>query len=411
MQETLPTKWKFLKLGEVVQNEKFAIVDGPFGTQLHAKDYTDTGVPVVRITNITPDNKFNDQNLVFISEQKFNSLKRSAVVPGDILLAKTGATIGKIALFENYAEGLIASSCAKISINPDIANNKWVLYYLSTQRGQTQIIGGSSGSTRNSINLKEIANIRILLPPLPTQHKIVEILEEADNLRKLRQQADEKMKDLIPSLFIKMFGDPVKNPKRWRNVELSKCSSFKRGPFGGSLKKEIFVKNGYKVYEQKNAIYDNFDIGTYFIDKKKYSEMISFTIQPDDLIISCSGTMGRVAIVPKNIKVGIINQALLKITPNKKILTSLFLKFIIESEWIQNKYFRNTAGSAIQNVTSVAALKKIKIPLPPLPLQQEFANLVVEIEAEKTRQAESRKKLDELFSGLMQRAFTGELVA
>ena len=216
MQKALPSNWKIKKLGEVVKNDKFAIVDGPFGTQLHAKDYTEIGIPVIRITNITRDNEFDDHNLVFISEQKFKSLTRSAVFPGDILLAKTGATIGKVAIFDNYEKALIASSCAKISINPDIANNKLVLYYLSTQKGQTQIIGGSSGSTRNSINLKEIANVKIPLPPLPTQHKIVEILEEADNLRKLRQQADEKMKDLIPSLFVQMFGDPVTNPKGWK---------------------------------------------------------------------------------------------------------------------------------------------------------------------------------------------------
>ena len=138
--------------------------------------------------------------------------------------------------------------------------------------------------------------------------------------------------------------------------------------------------------------------------------MIGFSIAPNDLIISCSGTMGKVAIVPKSIQPGVINQALLKITPNFKTTTSLFLKLLIESETIQRKYFKNTAGSAIQNVASVGTLKKIKTTLPPLPLQQEFAERVEEIEAEKARQAESKKKLDELFNSLMQRAFKGELV-
>jgi type I restriction enzyme S subunit len=120
--------------------------------------------------------------------------------------------------------------------------------------------------------------------------------------------------------------------------------------------------------------------------------------------------MGRVAIVPQGVQEGIINQALLKITPNYEMVTSLYLKLLIESEGIQRKYFRNAAGSAIQNVASVGTLKKIIAPLPPLPLQQEFAKLVEEIEAEKARQAESKKKLDELFNSLLQRAFKGELV-
>lgn len=71
MQKALPSNWKIKKLGEIVKDDKFAIVDGPFGTQLHAKDYTEIGIPVIRITNITRDNEFDDHNLVFISEQKF----------------------------------------------------------------------------------------------------------------------------------------------------------------------------------------------------------------------------------------------------------------------------------------------------------------------------------------------------
>ena len=98
----LPKGWKMVKLEATVSNDRFAIVDGPFGTQLHASEYTESGIPVIRITNIKWDNSFNDKNLVFISEQKYNELKRSSIFPGDILLAKTGATIGKVALFDNY---------------------------------------------------------------------------------------------------------------------------------------------------------------------------------------------------------------------------------------------------------------------------------------------------------------------
>jgi type I restriction enzyme S subunit len=265
--------------------------------------------------------------------------------------------------------------------------------------------------TITTISQPGVSKLQIPFPPLPTQHKIVEILEEVDNLRKLRQQADEKMKDLIPSLFVEMFGDPTTNPKGWEIARLSNIAKFKRGPFGGSLKKEIFVKEGYKVYEQKNAIYNDFNKGNYFIDKKKYDEMIAFAVQPDDLVVSCSGTMGKIAIVPHNVKKGIINQALLKMVPHQNRVSSLVLKMLIESEAIQSKYFKNTAGSAMQNVASVKVLKDIEVPLPPLPLQQEFAERVQEIEAEKERQAESKKKLDELFNSLMQRAFRGELVA
>jgi len=111
-------------------------------------------------------------------------------------------------------------------------------------------------------------------------------------------------------------------------VKLDEVCHFKRGPFGGSLKKEIFVKDGYKVYEQKHAINNDFEIGEYYITEKKYNEMIAFALKPNDLIISCSGTMGRIAIVPKNIKPGIINQALLKFSPMfGKIIPNFLVTF------------------------------------------------------------------------------------
>jgi len=176
-------------------------------------------------------------------------------------------------------------------------------------------------------------------------------------------------------------------------VELEEISHMKRGPFGASLKKEIFVKQGYKVYEQKHAIHGDFTIGKYFIDAKKYSEMEAFASAPNDLLISCSGTMGKVAIVPEDAPKGIINQALLKVTPNNRKILPFYLKCIIESEVVQRRYFQSTNGAAIQNVGSMGVMKRIPIPLPPLEIQEK---IIAEIESEREL-IEANKKLIEIF--------------
>ena len=162
-------------------------------------------------------------------------------------------------------------------------------------------------------------------------------------------------------------------------MELCEVADFIRGPFGGSLKKEIFKPSGYLVYEQYHAINNDFSFGRYFIDKRKFNEMKRFEVFPGDLLISCSGTMGRIAIVPKTAKQGIINQALLKLTPHNKRLIAEYLKLILEADFIQNKYFKDQSGSSIQNVASVKVLQKIKIPLPSLEIQK---HLVAEAEKE-----------------------------
>lgn len=171
-----------------------------------------------------------------------------------------------------------------------------------------------------------------------------------------------------------LLSDVIKSKYQMKLLE--EVCDFVRGPFGGSLKKEIFVKEGYLVYEQYHAINNDYSFERYFIDEIKFQEMKRFEVFSGDLLISCSGTMGKISIVPSHFRKGIINQALLKLTPKPEIIAN-YLKYVLESNEIQKKYFSNQQGVAIQNVVSVKQLKDIRIPLPPLEIQRE---IVEEIE-------------------------------
>lgn len=178
----LPKGWQRVRFKNIVENKKFAIVDGPFGTQLHADEYLNEGVPVVRITNLSFNGKFLDENFVFINKKKANILKRSEVIPGDIIIAKTGATIGKSGIFPtNLHKGIIASSCLKFTTKRRKISEKYILYFITWHKGQKQILNGASGSTRTTINIIPFSNIEIYLPfYLSEQCKIAEILETFD---------------------------------------------------------------------------------------------------------------------------------------------------------------------------------------------------------------------------------------
>ena len=126
-----------------------------------------------------------------------------------------------------------------------------------------------------------------------------------------------------------------------------------RGPFGSSLKKEFFVKNGYKVYEQKNAINQSADLGEYYIDEKKFKELQRFECKTEDIIMSCSGTVGKLFQLLKNSKKGIISQALCKFSLNNKIISIYFLKYL---EKVMENLKLN--GSEIKNISSVSYIKK-----------------------------------------------------
>ena len=139
--------------------------------------------------------------------------------------------------------------------------------------------------------------------------------------------------------------------------------------------------------------------------------MIRFEIKPGSLIMSCSGTMGKVAIVPDNIKRGIINQALLLLKPSNHLLNT-FLKLWMESESFQESLKLYSLGAAIQNVASVKILKEIPIPLPPLLEQQCIVSKMntFAIEAKKLKTIYNQKlaNLVELQRSILNMAFNGE---
>ena len=196
--------------------------------------------------------------------------------------------------------------------------------------------------------------------------------------------------------------------KNWEKRKLGEICDFVRGPFGGSLKKNIFKPNGYAVYEQQHAIYDQFEDIRYFIDEEKFNEMKRFELNSGDLIMSCSGTMGKIAIVPENIKRGIINQALLKLRPSKKV-SNIFLKHWMQSESFQDSLKEYSGGAAIQNVASVSILKQIEIPLPTLEEQLQIVSILHEafnaIDTAKANAEQNLKNARELFDSYLQGVF------
>lgn len=203
---------------------------------------------------------------------------------------------------------------------------------------------------------------------------------------------------------IKTLGEVLSNDKY----------AIKRGPFGSSLKKEFFVDSGIRVFEQYNPINQDSNWKRYFITQQKFKELESFKASAGDLLISCSGTLGKILELPKNVEIGIINQALLKIRlDNKQILNSYFVH-LFNSPYMQNIILENTIGSAIQNIASVKVLKQIKIPLPPLETQNQIVQILESKFAHLEKLAQfvnaSLENLQRLKSSLLNQAFKGELV-
>ncbi|MCD4786314.1 MAG: restriction endonuclease subunit S [Candidatus Eremiobacteraeota bacterium] len=169
------------------------------------------------------------------------------------------------------------------------------------------------------------------------------------------------------------------------------------------------MEDGYKVYEQRHAIYKNFKQGEYYISKEMFEKLRRFSLEPDDIIMSCSGTAGKFAIVPKSAKPGVINQALLKITPNTHIVNISFIFYFFHSLFFRKHLFLDFSGGAIKNIASMNILRRIPIKIPPFPEQKKIA----EILSAWDRPIEQVRKLidakQRLKKGLMQKLLTGRI--
>src|SRR5690606_14870243 len=262
-------------------------------------DWSDHGLEIIRIQNLTKSgakaNYFSD-----------NISDKYKVVKGDILISWS-ATLG---VFEwKGADAWLNQHIFKVVFDKEEIDKSFFVYLI--EHILDDLKSRVHGATMKHITKGNFDNTLVPLPPLPIQEKIAAILDKADALRRKDQELLKKYDELAQAIFIDMFGDPVKNEKGWEVKSIDQLvtkerHSIKRGPFGGALKKEIFVQSGYLVYEQYHALNNDFSKERYFIAEDKYKELIAFKVLPKDIIISCSGVyLGKLAVVPDNAKAGI----------------------------------------------------------------------------------------------------------
>ena len=208
---------------------------------------------------------------------------------------------------------------------------------------------------------------------------------------------------------------PYELPKGWAWCKLDDLAFYKKGPFGSSLTKAMFVSKGddtYKVYEQKNAIQKDCTLGTYYISKEKYESLSGFAIQPFDIIVSCAGTIGETYVLPQNIQKGIINQALMLIRLYYRDIEQFYLLYF---DFILKEEAKNSSkGTAIKNIPPFDVLKNFYIPIPPLEEQkrilEEINKWMSFVELIETGTANLQNVIRQAKSKILDLAIHGKLV-
>jgi len=335
-----------------------------------------------------------------ISESALKDSSAKLIPKNTILIAMYGATVGQLGILG--VEAATNQAICYIIPDPTICDRYYLFRFLQSnlKRFLHQRVGGAQPNISQNI----IKTLKVPLPLLSTQQKITSILEKAESAKEKRKEANRLTEEFLKSVFLEMFGDPVRNPKRWKVKNISEiCNINPRLDFQISDETEV-------TFMPMSTVSAKGEIDTRHT--KKYSEVKSgftYFLEGDVIFAKITPCMenGKGAIV-KNLKNGIgFGSTEFHVLRPMKEIKSEWLYLLLSFKHIREIAAKNMTGTAGQKRVPASFFKNFKIAVPPLSLQQKFADIVQKVEILKEKQKESERELDNLFNCLMQKAFKG----
>lgn len=350
------------------------------GRAFKPEDWGTKGLPIIRIQNLTGTNAiFN------YYEGEFD--KRYLVKNDDILISWS-ASLGVYRW--DKEDAVLNQHIFKVNLKNGI--DKTYFYY-AVQEKLIEMGEQVHGSTMKHITKDKFDNLKISVPHLKTQQKIAGILEQADAARQKRKQANQLTEQFLQSAFLEMFGDPVRNEKRWEIDAMKNVCSFSQGIQVPIENQKLIKENGYNRFLRIS------DYTTLCEERFVDVNDARYFVKKDDLVMVRYGASAGFIGIGKE---GILANNLFKLNHDRKLLNHYFLFHFLQTDYFKS-FIQKVAFGAAMPALSFTVLNDFKIIIPPLPVQQKFANIVEHIEQLRNKQRESEKELENLFGSLMQR--------
>ncbi|MFA0846885.1 MAG: restriction endonuclease subunit S [Methanobacterium formicicum] len=336
------------------------------------------------------------------SEESISEIGRKKVrlLPKGSVLVSCIGNIGKLAIAD--CELCTNQQINSIIPNEDIVDSVFLYYTIKRMKFYLEKI--ASSAVVPLLNKNDFSKIKIKIPSIETQKKIVEILEKTEKLKHWRSEAGKLAEEYLKCVFFEMFGDPVKNEKGWKKVKLSELGTWKSGGTPSRQKKEFFTGNiPWYTSGELNNMYISDSVEN--ITEEAIENSNAKLIKPNYLLLGMYDTAAlKSSITTINSS---CNQAIAYSKLENNYSNIIYVYFAIQ---IGRKFFMSRQRGIRQKNLNLTLVKDTEIPLPPLQLQNQFANIVEQFEEIKNYQTQSKEQLNNLFNTLMQKAFKGELV-
>jgi type I restriction enzyme S subunit len=373
-----------------------------------------TGVRFIRITDITQGGELRQEEPAYVPEGTVG-LDSYELKDGDVLIARSGATAGKSYVHRPFGERAVFAGYL-IRFRPDTSQvlPRFIGAFLHTPTYWRQLNSHKRAVAQPNVNAKQLASLTLPVPPLAEQERVVKLLDQADGLRKLRAQADRRTATLIPAIYQTMFGDPMENPRGWTKYPVSSFVAELHGGRNVNPAGADDTAGRFRVLKISAVTW-----GEFRPDESKplpadYEPPASHFVRAGDLLFSRANTtelVGATSYVfqtPANLLLPDKLWRFVWKTPFT--VEPLFVWWLFQTASVRHELGQRATGTggSMKNISKPKVMT-LEVPLPPLPLQKEFAQRVADVYEMEAYQAASRRRLDDLFQSMLHRAFTGKL--
>jgi len=360
---------------------------------------------VLRAGNITEEGlAFGD--LVFVPKERISNLQK--IRQHDVVVAASSGSldvVGKAAPALTDFEGGFGAFCKVLRPNAKV-DPYYFAHFFKTLEYRRRVSALAAGANINNLRNEHLDEMQLPLPSLPEQRRIAAILEKADKLRAQRCATLSALDALTDSIFYELFGNLAADLTGWPVRSLKEaCAQISDCPHSTPT----WADRGVICLRTSNLTEGgwNWSDTRYVIEEEYHQRSRRGYLQEGDIVLSREGTVGIAAIVPKGLQM-CMGQRLVQLRPLISVILPAFLLRYLLYVLSPSRIARVMVGSTSQHL-NVKELKELRVPVPPLELQQQFANTLVALNGLKEARRASLDLMNALFASLQYRAFRGEL--
>lgn len=378
---------------------RFPIVElGKHVRQVSQRNRAEADIEVFSVTN----SEGFTRSIDYFSKEVFSKdvSNYKVVDPGQFAYNPSRINVGSIDYLRHGSSVLVSPLYIVFESNKDI-HADYLLRYLKSDWGNAQIRANTEGAVRDSLKFKGLESITLPLPPLDDQIRIAHLLGKVEGLIAQRKQHLQQLDDLLKSVFLEMFGDPVRNTKGWEKktaIDYAECivpGRDKPKSFSGATPWVTTGDLQHLGYTSKSRS----EIG---LSEDEIKEVRAKVVPKSSVLLTCVGDLGVVSICIADM---VINQQLHAF----QVSEVMSEEFFMYSLSFQKNYMYQNASQTTLPYMNKTVCNRVPMIRPPKDLQDKFAKKVRFVHGIKSRYQQSLIDLEALYGALSQQAFKGEL--